>query len=123
MIETSAETKEIAESVSTGESENTIEGVAKETDEDEDGDDDDDEEQEGDEDDDENEEEEEVVVAETENRAEAEDLVKNKAADAQRHLQMIGVQLLKESDEANRRKKRGKRASRMTLEVCIYINL
>lgn len=31
------------------------------------------------------------MVAESENRAEAEDLVKNKAADAQRHLQMIGV--------------------------------
>lgn len=44
-------------------------------------------------------------------------MVKNKAADAKKHLQMIGVQLLKESDEANRTKKRGKRASRMTLEV------
>ncbi|CAD5322034.1 unnamed protein product [Arabidopsis thaliana] len=58
----------------------------------------------------------ESVVTETENRAEGEDLVKNKAADAKKHLQMIGVQLLKESDEANRTKKRGKRASRMTLE-------
>lgn len=58
-----------------------------------------------------------MAVAETENRAEGEDLVKNKAADAKKHLQMIGVQLLKESDEANRTKKRGKRASRMTLEV------
>ncbi|XP_019086156.1 PREDICTED: pentatricopeptide repeat-containing protein At5g65560-like [Camelina sativa] len=67
--------------------------------------------------------EEEVVVAETENRAEGEDLVKNKAAEAKKHLQMIGVQLLKESDEANRTKKRGKRASRMTLEVCLCICL
>ncbi|CAD5319900.1 unnamed protein product [Arabidopsis thaliana] len=32
---------------------------------------------------------------ETENRAEGEDLVKNKAADVKKHLQMIGVQLLK----------------------------
>lgn len=120
MIETSVESKETVESVATGDSENTIEGVAKEADDDED---DEEEEQEGDEDDDENEEEEEVVVAETENRAEGEDLVKNKAAEAKKHLQMIGVQLLKESDEANRTKKRGKRASRMTLEVCMFNNL
>ncbi|XP_010463904.1 PREDICTED: uncharacterized protein LOC104744533 [Camelina sativa] len=114
-IETSVESKETAETVATGESENTSKDVAKEADDDEDDDDDEEEEQEGDEDDDENEEEE-VVVAETENRAEGEDLVKNKAAEAKKHLQMIGVQLLKESDEANRTKKRGKRASRMTLE-------
>ncbi|KAG7575950.1 SAP domain superfamily [Arabidopsis thaliana x Arabidopsis arenosa] len=113
LIETSVESKETTESVVTGESEKAIEDISKEADNDED---DDEEEQEGDEDDDETEEEEEVVVAETENRAEGEDLVKNKAADAKKHLQMIGVQLLKESDEANRTKKRGKRASRMTLE-------
>jgi len=112
LIETSVESKETTESVVTGESEKAIEDISKEADNEED---DDEEEQEGDEDDDENEEEE-VVVPETENRAEGEDLVKNKAADAKKHLQMIGVQLLKESDEANRTKKRGKRASRMTLE-------
>lgn len=117
MIETSVESKETTESVVTGESEKAIEDIAKEADNDED---DDEEEQEGDDDDDETEEEEEVVVAETENRAEGEELVKNKAADAKKHLQMIGVQLLKESDEANRTKKRGKRASRMTLEVSTY---
>ncbi|KAJ4874195.1 plastid transcriptionally active 3 [Raphanus sativus] len=114
LIETTAESKETDESsVDTGEIVNKTEDIAKGADEDES---EDEEEQEGDEDDDENEEEEEVVVAEPENRAEGEDLVKNKAADAKRHLQMIGVQLLKESDEANRTKKRGKRASRMTLE-------
>lgn len=121
MIESSVESKETAESVVTGESEKAIEDIAKAADDDED--DEEEEEQEGDEDDDENEEEEEVVVAETENRAEGEDLVKNKAAEAKKHLQMIGVQLLKESDEANRTKKRGKRASRMTLEVSMYNTL
>lgn len=121
LIETTADSIETDESVAAGGPENKTEDVAKGADDDED--DDEEEEQEGDEDDDENEEEEEVVVAEPENRAEGEDLVKNKAADAKRHLQMIGVQLLKESDEANRTKKRGKRASRMTLEVCMHINL
>ncbi|XP_010549638.1 PREDICTED: uncharacterized protein LOC104820754 [Tarenaya hassleriana] len=108
-IQPSAEPKETVESVATDELEhaNVTEVVAEDAEADDD---------EGEEDEDEDEEEEEgeeEEVEQTETRTEGDEVIKNKEAEAKKPLQMIGVQLLKDSDEASSTKKRGRRTTRV----------
>ncbi|KAM1052214.1 hypothetical protein ACFX19_034247 [Malus domestica] len=100
----------------------TVDDVAKDVENDEaddDDDEDDDNEDDDDDDDDEEEEEEEEVEAEVEvEQAERQDVerVKEKEIEAKKPLQMIGVQLLKDSDQTSTTSKKARRRSRMSAE-------
>lgn len=63
--------------------------------------------------------EEEEVVEQTESQVEVGDISKDKEVERAKPLQMIGVQLLKDSEETNTTKK-SRRASRASVEVCDY---
>lgn len=60
--------------------------------------------------------EEEEVVEQTESQAG--DLIKDKAVERAKPLQMIGVQLLKDSDETTTSRKARRKATRASIEVC-----